>query len=188
MSDEGQIYCVSDSAVLEDLGLILSRGESAKLPMDKIIGSLDLQKARKLGLVSVVLPKTLTVKPPETSGNVRAVSRAAVSPMAPHIPEPTRNTAVPTTDLAPVLGFLHQILEELKFLRAEISRRPVSSNLPPETNASLPTVSGTDIPTFIPTIETKDLGTVNVQTTSGTSSGSIDEAMNLLRSKKEKRK
>lgn len=187
MSDEGQIYCVADSAVLEDLDLVLNRGESAKVPMDKITGSLDLQKARKLGLVSVMLPKTLTIKPPDVSGNVRAVTRAAVSPIAAPPSESSKPIKSSVPDLGPILGVLHQILEELKFLRVEVARRPtVVSGQPLESISTA--VPGNDVPTFIPTIETRNLGNVNVQTTSGTSSGSIDEAMSLLRSKKEKRK
>jgi len=90
--------------------------------------------------------------------------------------------------MGPVLGVLQQILEELKYLRSEIAKRPIGTtgSLAPTGSNHEPSMDG--VPTFIPSIQTDGVGTVNVQTTAGTPSGSIDEAMELLRSKKEKRK
>ena len=191
--DEGTIYCVADSAIIEDLDLSLYRGQSVRVPLDRFDGSSDLRKARSMGLVSVSLPKTMAVKSPDplAHGNVRAVSRAAVSPIPLAVvdaPKPTHIQPPTILDMGPVLGVLQQILEELKYLRSEIAKRPIGTtgSLAPTGSNHEPSMDG--VPTFIPSIQTDGVGTVNVQTTAGTPSGSIDEAMELLRSKKEKRK
>ncbi len=186
--DEGTVYCVADSAVLDDLGIRLSRGESVRVPMDRLEHSVDLRNARGMGLVSLAIPKaTMTRQPDPLQGNARAVSRAAHSPFQPVVDPPARvqpTTSLPT-DLTPLLGVLRDILLEVRHLREEVARRPLQVVSVPGVTAHTRVPVEDTTPMFIPTIPT-EAGTVSIQqTTTGGSSSSLDEALNLLRRKKD---
>lgn len=186
--DEGTVYCVADSAVLDDLGIRLSRGESVRVPLDRLEHSVDLRNARGMGLVSIATPKaTMTRQPDPPQGNARAVSRAAHSPFQSVVELPPRvqPTQVPPTDLTPLLGVLRDILLEVRHLREEVARRPLQVVSGPGAPAHTQVQVEATTPMFIPTIPT-EAGIVNIQqTTTGGSSSSLDEALNLLRRKKD---
>lgn len=107
---EVTIICLVDSIHIADLGLRLTRGARASVPMSAAMKSRDLSRAKVDGTVGTQTLRSSVIRAQEhvssdtvTSQSPRAVTQAL--------------------DLGPLLGALQQLTDEVRALRADVAMR-----------------------------------------------------------------
>lgn len=123
MSDEVEIVCLSDSAVIPDLGLTMSRGSKVSVTFAAASRSRDLELAKSSGIVGVrpiraAVVRTNVTQPPhrqsDAEKNLLAVQRAAY-------PAPSPPKAVDTSTLEQAI---RDLTTEVRQLRHDLHARP----------------------------------------------------------------
>jgi len=109
---EVTIICLVDSIHIADLGLRLTRGARASVPMSAAMKSRDLSRAKVDGTVGTQTLRSSVIRAQEhvssdtvTSQSPRAVTQAL--------------------DLGPLLEALQQLTDEVRALRADVAMRPM---------------------------------------------------------------
>lgn len=109
---EVTIICLVDSIHVADLGLRLTRGARASVPMSAAMKSRDLSRAKVDGTVGTQTLRSSVIRAQEhvssdtvTSQSPRAVTQAL--------------------DLGPLLEALQQLTDEVRALRADVAMRPM---------------------------------------------------------------
>lgn len=112
MSDgEVTIICLVDTLHLSDLGLRLTRGARASVPMSLAMKSRDLSKAKVDGTVGTQTLRSSVIRAQEH------VSSDTVTSQSPR--------AAATIDLGPLLVAIQQLTDEVRALRSDMASRPV---------------------------------------------------------------
>jgi len=108
---EVTIICLVDTLHLPDLGLRLTRGARAAVPMSLAMKSRDLSKAKVDGTVGTQTLRSSVIRAQE---HVSSDTVTSQSPRA------------ATVDFSPVLAALQQLTDEVRALRLDIASRPVA--------------------------------------------------------------
>lgn len=124
MSDEVEIVCLSDSAVIPDLGLTMARGARMSVSFAAASRSRDLEIAKSSGIVGVrpiraAVVRTNVTQPPhrqsDAEKNLLAVQRAAY----PAPPPPPKAVDTSTLEQA-----IRDLTTEVRQLRHDLHARP----------------------------------------------------------------
>lgn len=122
MSDEVEIVCLGDTAVLRDLGLTMNRGSRMTVTFSAASKSVDLEIAKRQGLVGVRAAKPTVVRTDpmiamtkRTDGdhNLKIIQRAAI---------PMGNAAPPVMDTTSLEAAMRDLTREVAELREDLRR------------------------------------------------------------------
>lgn len=109
---EVTIICLVDSIHIADLGLRLTRGARASVPMSAAMKSRDLSRAKVDGTVGTQTLRSSVIRAQEH------VSSDTVTSQSPR-------SVTQALDLGPLLGALQQLTDEVRALRADVAMRPM---------------------------------------------------------------
>jgi len=110
---EVTIICLTDTVHLYDIGVHLTRGHRANIPMSQAMKSRDLSAAK--------LDGTVTIQTLRSAATVRA--QEFTSSDTTHSQAPRHNPAPPApTEPSPVLAAIERLTVEVQGMRADITR------------------------------------------------------------------
>ena len=125
MQAEGEvtILCLVNEVRILDLGVFLTRGQSAKVAFSQAMKSRDLSQARMDGTVQTQVLRTSAIRQHTPLDAARVQER--VSSNVTTSVTPRHEPPAPAMDLGPVLGALSALTDEVRALRKDMAANPV---------------------------------------------------------------
>jgi len=111
VAGEVTIICLTDEVNLRDLGVRLTRGAKVEVPLSAAMKSRDLQRAKVDGTVFTQTLRASAIRAHEYASSDTTTSQSPR--FQPPAPAPV--------DMAPLLGVVQALTEEVRSLRAEVT-------------------------------------------------------------------
>lgn len=111
VAGEVTIICLTDEVNLRDLGVRLTRGAKVEVPLSAAMKSRDLQRAKVDGTVFTQTLRASAIRAHEYASSDTTTSQS------PRFQPPTPAPV----DMAPLLGVVQALTEEVRNLRAEVT-------------------------------------------------------------------